>query len=291
MGDCIRLACERLNNAALNGSKRSSKLVTPGDLITNDTGHGTYDNDQCLLASVAGVVKQVGRLISVVPLKTRYNGEIGDRIVGRITEVQQKRWKVDTNSKMDSILQLSFNTLPGGESRRRGMEDELMMRQCLKEGDLISAEVHKVHNDGVLSLIVKDLKSGKLSQGSLVRVSPSVIKRCKLHVHDLPFGVNVILGNNGLIWISCKTREDTTDGVDSLHDLEPNIEGSDREIAARIRNCILALANSRVMLYDTSIIYAYEESLKYSEAKHLLKPEVIADVAECTRRRLSEMES
>lgn len=49
------------------------------------------------------------------PLKSRYNGEIGDVVVGRITEVQQKRWKVETNSRLDSVLLLSSVNLPGGE--------------------------------------------------------------------------------------------------------------------------------------------------------------------------------
>lgn len=68
-----------------------------------------------LVASVAGVVDRVNKLICVKPFKTRYNGEVGDVVVGRITEVQQKRWKVDTNARLDSILMLSSVNLPGGE--------------------------------------------------------------------------------------------------------------------------------------------------------------------------------
>jgi len=45
----------------------------------------------------------------------RYNGEIGDVVVGRIIELGQKRWKVDTKSKLDSLLLLSSVNLPGGE--------------------------------------------------------------------------------------------------------------------------------------------------------------------------------
>lgn len=73
------------------------------------------DEDECLRASVAGVLEKVNKLISIRPLKARYQGEIGDVIVGRITEVQQSRWKVDTNSTMDSVLLLSSVNLPGGE--------------------------------------------------------------------------------------------------------------------------------------------------------------------------------
>jgi exosome complex RNA-binding protein Rrp4 len=71
--------------------------------------------EDALTASVAGIAEQVNKLISVRPIKNRYNGEIGDVVVGRITEVQQKRWKVDTNSRLDSVLLLSSVNLPGGE--------------------------------------------------------------------------------------------------------------------------------------------------------------------------------
>lgn len=78
-------------------------------------GHGTYEEGGYLKSSVAGVQEQVNKLISVHPLKSRYNGEIGDVVVGRITDVQQKRWKVETNSRLDSVLLLSSVNLPGGE--------------------------------------------------------------------------------------------------------------------------------------------------------------------------------
>jgi len=58
---------------------------------------------------------------------------------------------------------------------------------------------------------------------------------------------------------------------------------------ARVRNCILALAQSFMMLYDTSIIFAYEESLKYA-VHELLLSEAMVDVAILTQHRLSMME-
>lgn len=77
-------------------------------------GHGTYVKDDQIRASVAGVTEKVNKLISVKPLKSRYVGEIGDVVVARVTEVQQKRWKVHTNSRLDSILFLASVNLPGG---------------------------------------------------------------------------------------------------------------------------------------------------------------------------------
>lgn len=71
--------------------------------------------DENIQASVAGVMEKVNKLISIKPLKSRYVGEIGDVVVARITEVQQKRWKVNTNSRLDSILFLAAVNLPGGK--------------------------------------------------------------------------------------------------------------------------------------------------------------------------------
>lgn len=88
-------------------------------------------------------------------------------------QVVAKRWKVEVHAKLDAVLMLSSVNLPGGELRRRSEEDERMMRDYLKEGDLISAEVQNVMSDGSLSLHTRSLKYGKLGQGVLLQVSHS----------------------------------------------------------------------------------------------------------------------
>jgi len=282
----ISLALEKKVNQTQN-EPQPKFLVTPGDVITKDSGfmrgHGTYmGGDEALYASVAGVVDRVNKLISVLPLKTRYNGEIGDVIVGRIVEFQQKRWKVETNSRLDSVLALSSVNLPGGELRRRGVEDELSMRKHLVEGDLISAEVQNMFHDGSLSLHTRSLKYGKLNQGCLIKVSPSLVKRRKTHFHQLPCGASIILGNNGFIWISPTRGEDAEGGF--TQNLEVVPEG-ERETIARLRNVVLCLAENYTMLWDTSIMYAWEASTKYS-IPELLNQDAMRDVAHLTQQRL-----
>lgn len=269
----------------VSGNTRPKGLVTPGDVITTDTGfmrgHGTYLDKEQLLSSVAGVVEKVNKLITVRPLKTRYNGEIGDVVVGRIVEVQQRRWKVEMASRLNASLLLSSVNLPGGELRRKSAQDELLMRQYLCEGDLISAEVQSVFADGSLSLHTRSLKYGKLGQGSLLLVSPSLVKRCKTHFHNLPCGVQVILGNNGYIWICPLPSEEGTKYVQSL-DMVPEVT---RDTIARVRNCVLALARHHVVVFDTSIVYAFEISLEH-KVSALLKPEVMKEVATLTKQKL-----
>lgn len=62
-------------------------------------------------------------------------------VVGRVVEVQTRRWVIDMACTAQSALQLSAVQLPGGAQRRRTGADELNMRHIFREGDLISAEV------------------------------------------------------------------------------------------------------------------------------------------------------
>ncbi|CAL7947986.1 unnamed protein product [Xylocopa violacea] len=245
----VRLAVNRFDPLLTKTEDIQPRIYTPGEEISSQPdflrGHGTYvDDESTLRASVAGVLEKVNKLISIRPLKARYQGEIGDVVVGRITEVQQKRWKVDTNSKLDSVLLLSSVNLPGGELRRRSAEDEQTMRRYLQEGDLICAEVQSTFVDGSLSLHTRVLKYGKLSQGIMLKVSPALIKRKKIHFHNLESGASLILGNNGYIWIGASAQD------------------TDRSEA---HFC-------NIQLTDTSVTYAYEESMKY-KVSELLEPE------------------
>jgi len=282
-------------------SPKPHQLVSPGDVITRDTGymrgHGTYmkqaassgsgnaDSGGILYATVAGVVERVNKLITVTPPKTKYQGEIGDVVVGRITEVQQKRWKVEVNSRLDAVLQLSSVNLPGGELRRRTAEDELTMRKYLVEGDLISAEVQNLYSDGAVALHTRSLKYGKLSQGTLVTVSPSLIKRRKTHFHQLPCGASVILGNNGYVWIYPTTSSDEEGDGGGFSQNMGVVPKQDREVIARLRGCVLALANNGVMLWDTTLSYAYEAAARHTNTD-LLKTDVMLEIAKSTRYQL-----
>lgn len=302
---------------------RKHKYVLPGDIITTDgsfmRGHGTYhddliedednddgDNDQTksdetehnntnnkmmsnyekkLISSLAGVVEPINRLISVRPLRTRYNGAIGDVVVGRIQEVQQKRWKVETNARLSSVLLLSSVNLPGGELRRKTVEDEFLMRDYLSEGDLICAEVQTIYEDGALGLYTRSLKYGKLGQGLVVHVSPSMIAKRKIHCHNLPCGVYLILGNNGWIFLSTTASVSSNSGGFVID--QSLISYQDRELIARVRNCILALSKNKIILDYSSIVAAYEISEKLEfDVRDLVSPATARLVADQTRIHL-----
>ncbi|XP_077274621.1 nicotinamide amidase isoform X2 [Temnothorax americanus] len=250
----VRLAVNRVDFNLIANDGIQPRLYTPGEEISNQPdflrGHGTYvDEDKTLRASVAGILEKVNKLISIRPLKARYNGEIGDLIVGRITEVQQKRWKVDVNAKLDAVLLLSSVNLPGGELRRRSAEDEQTMRRYLQEGDLICAEVQSIFADGSLSLHTRVLKYGKLSQGIMLKVPPMLIQRKKTHYHTLENGVTMILGYNGYIWIGASIQNVDKSEGGFTEDLS-KIPVENRNVCTRLLDWNLETGSRQVALRD-----------------------------------------
>ncbi|CAG5091203.1 Oidioi.mRNA.OKI2018_I69.PAR.g12914.t1.cds [Oikopleura dioica] len=264
MSVIIKAPNREQNVSFLNKLDDEETCVNPGDVITENTdfmrGHGTYQaSSNELRASVAGTVERINKLITVRPAKMRYNGEVGDIVVGRIIEVQQKLWKVDCGTRLNAFLNLAAVNLPGGELRRRGADDELVMRKFLQEGDLILAEVQKVREDGYLNLHTRSLKYGKLGPGVLIIVSPSLIRRRKQHIHNLPCGVTAILATNGFVYFCPLVEEDIS--------IVKEVDSATRENICRLRQVTLSLAKHRVSLYDSSLLYGFEASLHFPVAE------------------------
>ena len=169
-------------------SKYTGTIITPGELITSDPqwmrGHGTFTTNststttsstdpstQTIRSTLAGTLQKTNKLLSITPLRARYTPEIGDLVVGRIVEVQQRRWKVDVAAPLLASLPLSSINLPGGIQRKRTAVDELNIRSFFEEGELLVAEVQALYGDGSATLHTRSLKYGKLRNGAFLAVS------------------------------------------------------------------------------------------------------------------------
>ncbi|KAI9849090.1 MAG: exosome non-catalytic core subunit rrp4 [Sclerophora amabilis] len=210
------------SRAAKRARTSGKGVVTPGELVTDDPqwmrGHGTFISPEStsILATVAGTVQKTNKLLSVRPLRARYTPEIGDLVVGRIVEVQSKRWRVDVSAPLLASLPLSAINLPGGILRKRTSTDELQIRTFFSEGDLLVAEVQSIFQDGSASLHTRSLKYGKLRNGVFLAVSGAGgsgggggggVVRSRRQVWTVNTGngggeVDVVLGVNGYIWIA-----------------------------------------------------------------------------------------
>lgn len=267
-------------------------VVCIGDVIESESqegylrGHGTQVVNGQILATVCGVVERVNKLVYVRPLKSRYSAETGDVVVGRVSEILGKKWKVDLNSRQEAGLLLSAVNLPGGVQRRRTAEDELNMRTVFKEGDLISAEVQAINQDGNIALHTRSFKYGKLVGGQLISVAPNLVKRQKQHFHHLEaFGVDLVLGINGLLWVAPHfTRPD-----DGTAPQVPAFTKQQIESSCRVANAIRALARLYLSIYPTTIVDTIELALEHDVAiKDMLGGEFLESVCRNEAQRRHE---
>lgn len=257
------------------GAMEGREYVSLGERIATEDGflrgHGTLVVDGRLVAAVCGFVLRVNKLVSVVPVSARYEGSVGDVVVGRVTAVADKRWRVDVNSRQDAVLHLSAIHLADGVQRRRTEADSLAMRAYFEESDIISAEVQSVH-DGAMNIHARSIKYGRLGTGSFVSVPAVLVRRQKQHFHTLPCGVDVIFGNNGYIWIAGKKDDDDTPEV--------------RRHMSRVRNSVLALSRAFVPVYAATVMDVYEESLKLGlSAAAMLDPDLLYRLTQPAARR------
>lgn len=200
----------------------AATVAIPGDAIADASewmrGHGTLlastaasqqagggDEEDAadmleskeVLASVAGRVQRLNRLVTVQALRSRYRPEVGDLVVARIAEVCSRvllpctlahrsyrsgrgggrstpaRGRTLCSCCRASTCQAACRYVspphplrqaqPHTTVQRRKLEsDELQMRAFFQEGDLLVAEVQAFFADGAMSLHTRSLKYGKV---------------------------------------------------------------------------------------------------------------------------------
>ncbi|KAF2729844.1 hypothetical protein EJ04DRAFT_474858 [Polyplosphaeria fusca] len=292
------------DSAFLSTAQPSSKnIVTPGETITSDPqwmrGHGTYipPNTSTIISTVAGTLHKTNKLLSVQPLRARYQPEIGDLVIGRIVSVQTKKWSVDIAAPTLASLPLSSINLPGGILRRRTAVDELNIRTFFSEGDLLVAEVQQLHNDGNAALHTRSLKYGKLRNGVFTALAGAGggimsrrggVVRSKRQTFTLQTAageIGVVLGVNGYIFVSkhvapaeardvsiTRLEEGVSETLYSSQndEVEPGLR---REIA-RVSTLVRGLVACGAKVDEDMIVRVYEAAVEMEEEERVMGEKV-----------------
>ncbi|KAL5134978.1 Exosome complex component RRP4 [Glycine soja] len=199
-------------------------------------GHGTANLNGEVVATLCGVVvERANKLVYVRALRSRYKPEVGDIVIGRVVEVAQKRWRLEINYNQDAVLLLSSMNMRDG----------------------VQAEVRGFQHDG-LHLQARSRKYGKLNRGQLLIVPPYLVKRQKQHFHHLEeFGIDLILGCNGFIWVG--------EHVEAKDDMvEDQVSQSDPQVLLP-NNIVSVLKNKR------KLTQYWRQEITYAELLMLLE--------------------
>jgi exosome complex component RRP4 len=164
------------------------KIVLPGEKIAEGRVRMpyTFSDGKATYAAVIGTVDDEGRYIA---LENPYKPVVGDTVIGMVTDVRHAGYEVDLN-------------LPEG-----GFIPTRNTRITLQLGDFVVCRVKSVTEVGDVDLgEVRRLPKGKVIEFPPAKVprligrKSSMLDLLKQHV-----GGDIMVGNNGYVWISDKS--------------------------------------------------------------------------------------
>jgi exosome complex component RRP4 len=173
---------------AEEGFVMDKKIVLPGEKIANGKMNvpNTFIEGDSTFAAVIGMLDSEGRYI---PLENRYRPTVGDIVVGIITDVRHAGYEVDLN-------------LPEG-----GFIPTRDMRINLQLGDFVICKVKMVNEVGDVDLgEVRRLPKGKIVEFPSAKVPRLIGRKSSMLMLLKDYaGGDIMVGNNGMVWISEKS--------------------------------------------------------------------------------------
>lgn len=80
--------------------------------------------------------------------------------------------------------------------------------------------MQSIFHDGGISIHTRNFKYGKLVTGELVCVQSTLVRRMRSHFLTFPWGVEVILGMNGYIWVGKPKKAVAELDLDAIYSSE-----------------------------------------------------------------------
>lgn len=188
------------------------QLVFPGDVVATAESRvegPVYLDNGKYRSLVVGLVEFREDVVVIVPLEGTYRPKKGDLVVGYVTDVLATGWEVDVRSFMPAYL-------PVSEALHKHVDLETTpLTTFLNIGDVIIAKVKDVDltDEYPIILTLKEERVGKVERGTVIEISPVKVprvigKKGSMLNTLMELGCDIIVGQNGRIWIRCKDVKD-----------------------------------------------------------------------------------
>ncbi len=184
------------------------KIVMPGDLIAKNpraAGYGTYVEKGKVYAKFLGLLDKTDTSVRVIPLKGRYIPSSGDVVIGIVREVTANGWIVDIYSPYQAFL-------PVLEYPENAMRNK-KVNEVLDIGDAIIGKVLSIDPKMKVTLTMKDKVCKPVRVGRIVAINPARVPRVigkkgsMIKMLKSELGIQIVVGQNGLIWINGDRRK------------------------------------------------------------------------------------
>ena len=180
---------------------------------------GTYRKDNHVIASMLGLARIEGKVIKIIPLSGNYLPKRGDVIVGKVADINFSGWSVETNSAYAAMLSMKDAT---SDYIRRG-ED---LTKYFNIGDYIVTKIYNVTSQNLIDLTMKGPGLRKLTTGRIMKVASPKVPRIigkqgsMVSMIKKATNCNIIVGQNGVVWIKGLNPEDELITVETIKKIE-----------------------------------------------------------------------
>ncbi len=181
---------------------KNREVVVPGQPLAKGRfklGRDVYrDESGIIRAKKLGLADIKEDTVSVVPLSGVYIPKEGDIVIGIISRISGSTIIVDIRSPYQGVIPIP---------RGRATERVDMRKYDLKLGDVILAKVKAFDGSSSLLLTIDMEGLGKLEGGYILEVEPAKVPRVigkrqsMLTILKEKTGSDIIVGNNGRIWV------------------------------------------------------------------------------------------
>ena len=192
------------------------KIIVPGETIVKGEeylpGDGTMRDNEEIVAVKFGLADISDKLVRVIPLSGVYFPRRGNTIIGEVIDINDNGWVIDFGGSRTAFL--SISEYPSYVNR-----DEL--QDIFDFGDMVLAKVVNIKSRGI-DLTVKMRGLGKLKEGMIIKINPYKVPRVigkegsMISIIKTQTNCDIIVGQNGYVWIKGQTIEDELDAKKSI---------------------------------------------------------------------------
>ena len=151
--------------------RKARKIMLPGDPLPEGSlkpRSGYYKTEEGYRSSYFGVLQEGEETMDVVPFSGPYIPRRGDKIIGKVIEIEPSMWVLDINSPYTTLLHV--NDVPW-----RASSGDL--KRVLNVGEYVYAKVMSVNEIKESWITLKDAGLRKLEGGEIVSVPASKVPR------------------------------------------------------------------------------------------------------------------
>ncbi len=202
---------------------KNRQIVVPGELLAEGgykPGEGTFREGNCIYSSVVGLVEAKGKIVQVVAFEGAYIPKVGDVVIGKVIDVKMTSWRIDINSP----YQATMHPVNIFERRTDPLKEDL--RRYFDVGDTLVAKIMAFDRTRAPLLTTKERGLGKLQGGYLVNILPTKIPRLigrkgsMINMIKKETGCQIVIGQNGVVWVSGKSFEDEERVIKAIRQIE-----------------------------------------------------------------------